>query len=116
MPSDFPDDDTGDALRRMFSSGDRLDIPRDVDFNVVFPTESSAAAFARYFAQAGYKVSVRKSGVREDCPWDVLVVKKMAPTYETITDFEDVLQAIANNFDGQNDGWGCLAQNDPQVN
>ena len=42
----FPADDNGDKLWNMRQGGDRLVIPREVDFAVVFSTEEVAMEFA----------------------------------------------------------------------
>jgi len=45
----------------------------------------------------------------EGCPWDVVVVKRMVPSYSEIVSFEGMLEAAADPFGGHNDGWGCLS-------
>jgi len=42
----FPDDDNGNALRRLEEQGDDLAKARNIDFSVVFPAESAAEHFA----------------------------------------------------------------------
>jgi hypothetical protein len=112
MPAGFPNDDTGDALRRLEQDGDRFEIPRDVDFSVVFPDESAARAFAEHFERMGHRVDVRRSEVRAERPWDVTVVKNMALFHAAITEFEDALQQVAADLlGGANDG-GCFSQNE----
>jgi hypothetical protein len=112
MPTDFPDDANGDALRRLQKNGDALVKLRDVDFTVVFATEELAREFAEKFGQLGHKVSVTKSNCVPDLPWDVLVVNHMVPSYDEITRFEEALQGTADNLGGRNDGWGCINQKD----
>ena len=105
-----PNDDDGDALRRLEAEGDDLSRSRDVDFNLVFPDEARAIDFAHRFRRDGYSATVRFENVVETHPWGVLVVKNMIPTHTGITDFERELQDVADGFDGYNDGWGCIAQ------
>jgi hypothetical protein len=105
-----PNDDNGDVLRRLESHGDDLSRPRDIDFNVVFPDETSAEEFARQIRQDGYQATVRLEKVVETHPWEVLVVKNMVPTHSGITSFEQELQDIAEALGGRNDGWGCISQ------
>ncbi len=106
----FPDDENGDVLRRMEAGGDDLTRPRDVDFTVVFPSEDAASQFAKLFRDRGHRTSVAFSEVVKNCPWDVVVVKNMVPSYEGITEFENILQDVADVFGGHNDGWGCFRQ------
>jgi hypothetical protein len=108
----FPDDATGDVLRRMEAKGDNLSRPRDIDFTVVFPDEDSAQQFAHRFSDLGYAAFVSLTETAEGLPWDVRVVKQMAPRYEDIVAFQDSLQNVADSLGGQNDGWGCFSGKD----
>jgi hypothetical protein len=87
----FPDDDNGDVLRRMFAKGDNLSRPREINFSVVFPDEESAKRFLAHFQQEGFFASIERSAVTVDLPWDVTVVRSMAPTHHEIGEFEDRL-------------------------
>ena len=107
----YPNDDTGDALRRLEADGDDLRRPRDIDFNVSMPSETAAEHFAHHFRKAGYKVEVSFAETQEPHRWDVVVVKHMTPTHGEIIDFEEELQKIADSLGGHNDGWGCFTQN-----
>jgi|SRR5579884_1366199 len=112
----YPDDDNGNVLRRMAEQGKDLTEARDIDFVVVFEQASSAEQFAKHFRELGYKVSVEDTSSFEDAekednfPWDVIVVKHMVPTHEGITNFEDLLQSVADRWNGHNDGWGFLSK------
>ncbi|QOY86920.1 ribonuclease E inhibitor RraB [Paludibaculum fermentans] len=110
MANPFPSDDNGRVLLRMQENGDDLAKPRDIDFTVVFPGQSSAVAFADYFRRSGYKVSVEKTGSVPELPWDVIVVKHMIPSHNEIAEFENTLSDFASPLGGRNDGWGCFAQ------
>src|SRR5436309_14481650 len=78
----YPNDTNGDVLRRMEARGDDLARPRNIDFNVVFASASSAEQFAEHFRALGHEVSVERTETRQDFPWDVLVVQHMAPSYD----------------------------------
>jgi hypothetical protein len=90
---DYPNDANGDVLRRMEAKGDDFR-PRNIDFTVVFADENSAEEFAKHFGALGHTVSVEKTGTSKDLPYDVRVVKHMAPSYDGISNFEDVLQIV----------------------
>lgn len=105
-----PNDADGDALRRLEADGDNLTRPRDIDFAVVFTDANSAEQFAKHFRALGHKVSVELTDSNEDFPWDVIVVQHMVPSHDGIRSFEDLLQSVADNWGGHNDGWGCFAQ------
>jgi hypothetical protein len=105
----YPDDANGDALRRMEAKGDDLSRPRDIEFTVVFPNENTAKQFADHVCSLGCAASAELTGTVEDCPWDVIVAKRMVPSHEEICAFENWLQDVADTFGGHNDGWGCLS-------
>lgn len=106
----YPDDDTGDALRRLEAHGDDLSQPRNIEFTVVFSNESAAERFAGHFRKQGYSVSVVAAETVKELPWDVIVVKHMRPSHQEISDFENTLQKAADSLGGRNDGWGCFSQ------
>ena len=107
---EFPDDENGDILRRMLRDGDDFTKPRDIDFSVVFPSDSAAEEFAEHFFRLGFKISVQKSDCKPELPWDVTVTNFMLPTHDGITKFEETLEGVAARFGGRNDGWGCFCQ------
>lgn len=108
----YPDDENGNVLRSIAAKGDDLTKPRNIDFAVVFGDAGSAEQFAAHFRGLGYAVSVEERETDRD--WDVIVVKHMVPTYEGITDFENLLQSVADSWDGHNDGWGFFSE--PSIN
>ncbi|MGC2615598.1 MAG: ribonuclease E inhibitor RraB [Terracidiphilus sp.] len=57
---EFPDDENGDVLRRMAANGNDLSLPRNIDFTVVFPNESTAQRFTtpRSAARAAENFSI----------------------------------------------------------
>jgi hypothetical protein len=105
----FPNDANGDVLRRMEAAGDDLTRPRNIDFAVIFANESLAEKFAEHFRELGHEVSVKKDETDQNLPWDVIVVQHMVPSHEGITNFESLLQSVADRWRGQNDGWGCFS-------
>jgi len=108
--SDFPHDENGDVLRRMLRNGDDLTKPRDIDFSIIFPSNSAAEEFGKHFIRLEFKVSVQESNCVPELPWDVTVTNYMLPTHAGITEFEETLEAVATRFGGRNDGWECFRQ------
>lgn len=106
----YPEDENGDTLRGMEAQGDDLTKARNIDFTVVFSDARSAEQFAEYLHGLGHEISVEETKTKPDFPWDVTVVKHMVPTYEGITDFENVLQSAADRWGGHSDGWGCFSE------
>ena len=107
----FPEDENGEVLWRMHSSGDDLSKTRELDFSVVFPTEQQALEFSAVVLRAGHKVQLRRFPDQPDeLTWDVTVSTHMAPTHMQVTEFEQFLADTASGYGGSNDGWGCFAQ------
>jgi Regulator of ribonuclease activity B len=106
----YPNDANGDALRRMEAEGDDLSRPRNIDFTVVFSEKNSADEFAKYFRMLGNEVSVEAKESARDFLWDVVVVQHMLPSHAEISNFEKLLQSVADTWGGHNDGWGCFSQ------
>ncbi|MFZ6818494.1 ribonuclease E inhibitor RraB [Undibacterium sp. Ji22W] len=110
---EFPNDENGKVLRQMKRNGDNLSIARNIDFTIVFPDENAAKTFAAHFQELNHEVSIENSNCVAELPWDVLVVKNMVPIHSAITDFENLLQNLAEKHGGRNDGWGCFNQKEP---
>jgi hypothetical protein len=106
----YPDDENGDVLYRICQSGDDLEIIREIDFSVVFPTEDAALKFGEILLFNRQKVSLSDYEENGDYPYDITVHVHMKPTHKEITDFEALLEKYATKYDGYNDGWGCYEQ------
>ena len=106
----FPDDENGEVLLRMQRDGDDLTKPRDIDFSIVFPTESAAVEFADHFRHRGFKVSVKTWDGKSDLPWDVTITQNMLPAHAGISNLEEAFEFVAAPLGGRNDGWGCFRQ------
>jgi len=96
--------------RRIAAQGKDLTKARNIDFSVVFARASSAEQFAAHFRELGYAVSAEETDAAEGFPWDVTVTKHMLPTHHGITHFEDLLQSVADRWEGHNDGWGFFSE------
>jgi len=106
----FPDDENGDVLRQMAEQGDNLEIPREIDFSVIFPTEEAALKFAVVLLRNGQKVSFSEYEEHDELPWQVQAHAYMVPSHDNISGYEGLLGEEAAPFAGQNDGWGCEIQ------
>jgi hypothetical protein len=102
----FPADENGNVLRSLLRSGDNFSIPRDIDFQVIFPNEAAAEAVGQIVGNWGYTAEVRFPGPHAELPWEVNVKCHMLPTHEGITKFEAELEAMSAPLGGRNDGGG----------
>lgn len=103
----FPNDATGDALRRLQKAGDDFRESRQVDFCFIFPARSQAIDFARVLDDKAIEVCI--SYLERKLMWEVIVKAHMIPSYQEITNRESFLTEKAASFDGRADGWGCIA-------
>jgi hypothetical protein len=103
---EFPDDENGDVLRRMYDDGDDLTQPRIIDFCFAFPERRQALAFAEIVDDRAFEVCISYYEERE--MWEVIVKRHMIPTHRDITTLEMQLAVQAESVGGEPDGWGCM--------
>ena len=106
----FPADDNGDKLWNMRQGGDRLVIPREVDFAVVFSTEEVAMEFAVLLLHYGQKVSFGEVQGVSGYAWQVQAHPVMVPTHHNVGAYARRLAQDAEPLGGRNQGWGCFAR------
>ena len=101
-------DENAEVLRDMAAAGDDLERPRPMDFNHLFPSREGAIAFARRVDAEGFTPVVRPYD-KPHFPFDVTVTTApVIPTCDYITATEQRLAAIAAEYEGRADGWGCM--------
>jgi len=105
-PPQFPNDNNGDVLRRMYVGGDDLTQARMIDFCFIFPERRQALAFAAVVDDKDKEVSISYYEERE--MWEVIVQNYMVPDHNAVTEMEAALTQKANSVDGKADGWGCM--------
>ncbi len=94
-----------DVLRRLDQEGDNFEIFRDVDFVIVAKNPDKASVIRdfindHYFGQASL----------EDDPCEVRVVVHMSVTQSVILSVSGFMNCVAELFDAELEGWGCIAQ------
>ena len=110
---EFPKDENGAALRHMAAHGIDLTSLRVVDFEHVFPDESSARAFAEAVCGQVLEARVREPDPDDDAAgWEVQCRQRLVPTHAEITAWEAKLASSAAQFGGRPDGWGTLSEPD----
>src|SRR4051812_5335113 len=90
----------------MESSGDNLDLAREVDFEHIFGDSESALAFAACALSQTDKLGIR--WYDEERSWNVRVSRHMVPTHEAIGALEASLHKMAQLYGGKADGWGSF--------
>ena len=104
----FPDDSCGDALWKMLEQGDDLTESREVEFSVIFQTEELALKFGHLLLENNQKLSFCHYNGDEDYPWEITAYPEMAPSYENIRAYEQLLITSSAPLNGKYDGWYCV--------
>lgn len=100
----FPDDETGDALRKFEANGFDLSNVMKVDFFVAVPSEESGKKVASKARYLGYEVSVEQDKITGE--WTCYCNKKMIPNYDDFIKSESELDKIGKEYGGYIDGFG----------
>ena len=78
----YPNDDDGDALRKVASMGCDMTRPMDIDFFVEVPSQEAGELVAEPASRSGYRTNVDHDD--EDDAWTCYCTKRMVPTYEAV--------------------------------
>lgn len=105
----FPDDDNGNVLWQMYEDGDDLGEPHQVEFAIVFKDQEKLEQAALHLLRQEQQVSFFNDEDTADEEWVLTVHVEMIPEYADIVDLEEWFNGIAEQFDGEYDGWGCMA-------
>lgn len=102
----WPNDASGDALRRLYAAGDELTQSRAVDFCFVFPEREGALAFVRDVDDRVFETCLLAYPGKP--LWQVIVKCDIIPNHAQITAIESALTSKARAIGGKADGWGCM--------
>lgn len=105
----FPDDENGNVLWQMHQDGDDLQEAHEIEFSLVFCDEEQADRCALYLLKEEQKISLFQDEESATLEWIITIYVYMEPTYEDIVDLEQWFSKIAAEFQGEYDGWGCMA-------
>ena len=104
MNTPYPDDEDGEALRRVAALGADMSRPMEIDFFVAVPDREAGEAVARLASGLGYRVEVVHD--EEDDAWDCYCTRVMLATYDGIVAAQRELDGLSRPFGGRSDGWG----------
>lgn len=107
MKASLPNDDDGDALRRVIETGSDISKPMFVDFQIAVPTEESASELANAARKLGYHATISDS---PECklPWTCECSTRMLATYDALIAIQEELAILAAPYNGFPDGWGTF--------
>ncbi|WP_432209457.1 ribonuclease E inhibitor RraB [Acinetobacter variabilis] len=105
----FPDDENGHVLWQMYQDGDDLEDDHEIEFSIAFNSEEQADRCALHLLKEEQKISLYQDEESDTLEWTITIHVYMQPTYENIVDLEQWFTRIAAEFQGEYDGWGCMA-------
>ena len=97
-----------DVLRRLDSNGDNFTVHREVDFYFKCKTQKKAKELAEFLDDFQYGNA--KAITEEDEPYVQLLIN-MPVTQNVILCVSGFMICIAEQFEAEINGWGCIAQN-----
>lgn len=105
----FPDYENGHVLWQMYQDGDDLQDDHEIEFSIAFNSEEQADRCALHLLKEEQKISLYQDEESDTLEWTITIHVYMQPTYENIVDLEQWFTRIAAEFQGEYDGWGCMA-------
>ena len=103
----YPDDDNGNVLWQMHEDGDDLTEAHEIEYSIAFTSEEKADQCAIYLLKEEQKISLFED--EDTNEWVITIYVYMEPEYADIVDLEEWFSKIAVQFEGEYDGWGCMA-------
>ena len=105
----YPDDDNGNVLWQMHEDGSEMSEFFDIEFSIAFKEKAKAEQCALHLLHLEQKVSLFSEDELTETEWTVTIHVHMEPQYTDIVDLEEWFIGIAEKFQGEYDGWGCLS-------
>lgn len=105
----FPDDENGNVLWQMAEDGDDLTEAHEIEFSIAFQSQEHAEKCALYLLKEEQKISLFEDEEADRLEWIITVYVYMEPEHSDIVDLEEWFTKIAEQHNGEYDGWGCMA-------
>ena len=94
------------VVENLRSKGDLLTVPREVDHYIYFKKEEMKNSFLAEAKKLDYKVTSERTDENQKVyPLSVRLTKKLPVTYDDVLDYTSVLYDLAEQYDGNYDGW-----------
>ncbi len=109
----FPADNLGDRLWNIHLSGFDFSALVEVEFSMIFPTQTLALQFGQMLLENNQKLSFCQYHGDEDFPWEITAYPTMGLAYENLIAYQNLLEDNAETYQGKFDGWFCVDANEP---
>lgn len=103
QPQNLQPDVDQEVLNQLRGAGSDLSKPHNMEFLIYLPTEESANRVANRIRPDGFNVEVKRAA--QGSNWLCLAMKRMAPKHSEIAAIGKRFSAIAQEFNGEYDGW-----------
>ena len=104
----FPKDSIGDSLWQINETAEDLNIIREVEFSVLFPSQTLALQFGQILLENSQKLSCTPFQENEALPWEITAYPEMQLSYENIMAYKELLETNSSSLQGVFDGFYCL--------
>lgn len=104
----FPQDNIGNFLWELEQSGGDLEVPREVEFSVLFPSQTLALQFGQLLLENNQKLSFTPFEDDEAYPWEITAYPEMSLSHENISAYQELLEASCAPLNGKFDGFYCV--------
>jgi hypothetical protein len=106
----LPKNATGDALQRYIDHGSNLTKPMKMDFFVWVPTQEAGAKVAERAEALGFMTRLEQN--TELPEWTCYCTKTIVPSYATVVEMEEQLDAIGRECGGHAGGFGSFGNSE----
>ena len=104
----FPNDIVGDFLWQMQQEGHHLEEIKEVEFSVLFPSQTLALQFGQILLENNQKLSFTPFQDNEELPWEITAYPEMPLNYDNLTAYQSLLETSSEPLQGKLDGLYCL--------
>jgi len=104
----FPNDNIGDFLWEMQINGSELDMPKEVEFSVLFQSQALALQFGQLLLENNQKISFTPFEGNEEYPWEITAYPEMPLNHQHISAYQELLETSCEPLKGTFDGFYCL--------
>ena len=104
----FPEDLSGDFLWQLQQEGTNLEETKEVEFSVLFPTQTLALQFGQVLLENNQKLSFTPFQENEAYPWEITAYPEMPLNYDNLSAYQSLLETSCEPLQGKLDGIYCF--------
>ena len=105
----FPDNSIGDFLWNLRLKGVDLELPTEVEFSVLFPSQALALQFGKLLLENNQKLSCTPFEDNDAYPWEITAYPQMPLNCENMSAYQALIETSCEPLQGKFDGFYCLS-------